>query len=82
MPSGGHEYSRLYADTLYLFGISVVRGIGINPVVPDHHEVSNPVSVPSNLPLLPAFMKNWVLRFEPNEASLALVSISTKSVHL
>ena len=68
--SGGHKYTRSYAYTLCLLGISPSDGKGIIPAVPDHTEVSNLVSAPSDLPLVSTFMKNWFLRFEPNEASL------------
>ena len=85
-PTGGHKYSTSYAHTLYLLGISPSDVEGIIPLALDHPEASNLVSAPSDLPLLSTFMKSWLLRFEPNEASFheffVQVSISTKGVHL
>ena len=69
-PSAGDKYSRSYANTLYLLGIVNPDGLGEIPLAPDHAEVSNLVTAPNNLPLLSTYMKNWVLEFEPNEASL------------
>ena len=69
-PSAGHKYTHSYAHTPYLLGISLSDVKGIIPSVPDHAEVSNLVSAPSDLPLLSTYMKKWFLKIKPNEATL------------
>ena len=67
--SGGHKYSNLYTDILYLLSNTFVSS-GIIPSEYKHTKVSEYFPKPNNLPLLSRYITSWFQRFKPNEASL------------
>lgn len=67
---GGHKYSNLYTDILYLLSITPVSSSGIIPSEYKHTKVSEYFPKPNNLPLLSRYITSWFQKFKPNEASL------------
>lgn len=68
--SGGHKYSNLYTDILYLLSITSVSSSGIIPSEYKHTKVPEYFPKPNNLPLLSRYITSWFQKFKPNEASL------------